>query len=55
VDGHVHFQINGLTALAMQFAPIILVNAAGLNHSNIFPAPPLFPLYRPPEFAPVII
>ena len=54
VDGHVHFQINGMTALAMRFAPIMLINASGFNHSNIFPSPPHFSLYRPPKTAPVI-
>ena len=49
VDGHVHFQVTGVTAHVVHFAPAIVAESIVHHFKHSFPLPPLFPFERPPK------
>lgn len=49
VDGHVHFQVTGITAYVVHLGPVLAAESGRIDFSHTFPLPPLFPFERPPK------
>lgn len=49
MDGHVHFQVTGITAYVVHFGPALVAESISIDFTHTFPLPPLFPLERPPK------